>query len=85
MAQNGEDGIFAATLKPKSRAKREILTILRLLRNLGGDRRTNMNAALSRHIKVGELDLYHRLAMSPMRCIRLSFGRSGVERGAANV
>ena len=35
--------------------------------------------------KSGELDLYHRLAMSPMMCIRISFGRSGVERGAANV
>jgi hypothetical protein len=36
-------------------------------------------------LKTRELDLHHRLAMSAMMRIRLSFWRSGVERGAAKV
>jgi hypothetical protein len=86
MAPEWEDCIFAATLEHeikvsiKTRELDDDLIVAQRVRRPG----TNMNAALWRPIKVGELDPHHRLAMSPMTCIRLSFGWSGVERGAAS-
>jgi hypothetical protein len=85
--ENKEDCIFADTSwhETKVSLKTRELDGALIVAQLARRPRTNMNAALWRPIKAGELDPHHRLAMSAVTCIRLSFGRSGVERGAVGL